>query len=187
MTGGVSTRRLGGFWIVYQMMGLIGVELTRSCGLGHLNNRSCLYHYNLQDYVGLAVRLMRVCWQRVGLVDALATVSERVRIAGEVLARAFVRWVPDPDGMGLCHICQDGYELGWYGVLHCGHIMHLHFRLEYEAYEHGWAPHRLPECSVCKARFEGFVCICVRLGGASSGQSYIVLRCVESYRSQILI
>ena len=43
MTGGVSTRRLGGLRIVYQMMGLIGVELTRACGLGHLNNRSVRY------------------------------------------------------------------------------------------------------------------------------------------------
>ena len=61
MTGGVSTRRLGGFRIVYQMMGLIGVELSRACGLGHLDNRSCTYHYDFRDYVGLAVRVMRVC------------------------------------------------------------------------------------------------------------------------------
>ena len=91
------------------------------------------------------------------MVDALATVSERVRIAGELSARAFVRWVPDPYRMGLCPICQDGYELGGYGVLHCGHIMLLQCRLEYEAYERGRAPHRLPECSICRARFEGFV------------------------------
>ena len=161
MTGGVSTRRLGGFRIVYEMMGLIGVELTRACGLGHLNNRSCPYHYDLQDYVGLAVRVMRVCRRRVGIVDALTTVSERVRIAGEISARGFVHWVPDPGRMGLCSICQDGYELGGYGVLHCGHIMHLQCRLEYEAYERGQAPHHLPECSICRARFLGFVRICV--------------------------
>jgi hypothetical protein len=94
-------------------------------------------------------------------VDALATVSERVTLVGALSARAFVRGYRDPDEMGLCPICQNGYKLGGYGVLQCGHIMHLHCRLEYEGYERGRAPHRLPECSICKARFEGFVCICV--------------------------
>ena len=92
-------------------------------------------------------------------MDALAIVRERVRMAGELSARAFVRWCPDPDGVGLCPTCQDGYELCGYGVLQCSHIMHLHCQLEYEVYECGRAPHRLPECSICKARFEGFVCI----------------------------
>ena len=61
LTGGVSARRLGGFWIVYQMMELIGDELTCACGFGHLDNRSCPYHYDLRGYVELAVRVMRVC------------------------------------------------------------------------------------------------------------------------------
>ena len=111
--------------------------------------------------MGLAVRGMRVCRRQVVRVDDFVTVSERVLLAGGQSACACLLWCPDPNGMGLCPICQDGYGLGGYGVLHCGHIMHLHFRLEYEAYEHGQAPHRLPECSICKARFEGFVCICV--------------------------
>ena len=159
LTGGVLACKLGGFWIAYQMMGLVGVELHRACGRGHLDHRYCPYHYNLQDFMGLAVRVMRVCRRQVGMVDALAIVWERVRLDGEILARAFVHWRPDPDGMGLCPICQECYELGGYGVLCCGHIMHLHFRLEYEAYEPGRAPYRLPKCSICTAPFEGFECI----------------------------
>jgi len=72
------------------------------------------------------------------------------------LAHVFVRGFPDPDEMGLCPIYQEGYKLGLYGVLQCGHIMHLHCRLEYEVYERGWAPHRLPECSICRDRLEVF-------------------------------
>ena len=83
------------------MMGLIGIELDHACGLGHLDHQYCPYHYNLRELVGLAVRVMRVCQWQVGMVDALAIVRERVREAGEILARAFVRWRPDPDGMGL--------------------------------------------------------------------------------------
>ena len=93
------------------------------------------------------------------MVDALAIVRERVREAGEIPARAFDRCCPNPSGMGLCPICQEGYKLGGYSVLRCGHIMHLHCWLENEAYERGWAPYRLPKCSICKAPFEGFVCI----------------------------
>ena len=91
LTGDVSDRRLGGFRIVYQMMGLVGVELTRACGLGHLDHVSCPYHYNLRDYVGLTVRVMWVCRRQVGRVGALATVSERVMMIGALSARAFVR------------------------------------------------------------------------------------------------
>ena len=141
------------------MMGLIVAELRTACNLGRLDHRLCPYHHDLRDFVGLAVRVMRVCHWQVGRVDALAIVRERVRMAGEISARAFVRWRPDPNGMGLCPICQEGYNLGGYGVVLCGHIMHLHFRLEYEAYERDWAPYRLPKCSICKASFEGFVCI----------------------------
>ena len=131
LTGDVLARRLGGFRIVYQMMGLIGAKLTCACGLGKLDHRSCPYHYDLREYVCLAVHVMRVCRRRVGRVDALATVSERVMMVGGLSARAFVRWCPDPDGMGLCPIFQDGYNLSGYSVLHCGHVMHLHCRLEY--------------------------------------------------------
>ena len=77
-------------------------------------------------------------------------------MVGDLIASAFVRWCPDPNGMGLCPFCQDGYKLGRYGILHCGHVMHLHCRLEYEVYERGWAPHRLPECSICRDRVEVF-------------------------------
>ena len=59
------------------------------------------------------------------MVAALAIVRERVREAGEILARAFELWRSDHNGMGLCPICQEGYELGGYGVLLCGHIRHL--------------------------------------------------------------
>ena len=61
LTGGVSARRLGGFRIDYQMMGLIDVELTRACGFCHPDQKSCPYHYGLRGYVDLAVRVMRVC------------------------------------------------------------------------------------------------------------------------------
>ena len=54
-------------------------------------------------------------------------------------------------------------ELCRYGVLACGRIMHLDCRALYEAYKRGrQAPHRIPECSICNARFLGglyaFVC-----------------------------
>ncbi len=100
------------------MMGLVGAELQRACGLEHLDHQYCPYHYNLRDYVGLAVRVMRVCQRQLGRVDALVIVRERVRMAGELSAHAFLRWRPDPNGMELCPICQDGYKLGGYGVLH---------------------------------------------------------------------
>jgi hypothetical protein len=37
-TGGTSPNVLGGFWIVYQMMGLIGHELDRFRRVGHLDH-----------------------------------------------------------------------------------------------------------------------------------------------------
>ena len=95
------------------------------------------------------------------MVDALAIVRDRVRDAERMSVRAFVRWRPDPDGLGLCPICQNGYELGGYGVLLCGHVMHLHCRLEYEAYERGRAPNRVPRCTLCGAPFEEFGYICM--------------------------
>ena len=110
------------------MMGLIGIELERACNIGHLNHQYCPYHYDLWDFVGLAVCVMHVCQRRVGMVDALAFFRERVREAGEISARAFERCRPNLNEMGLCPICQEGYKLGGYGVLSCGHIMHLHCR-----------------------------------------------------------
>ena len=95
-------------------------------------------------------------------MDALTYVSHSVEGAAMSSAQTFVRGFRDLDKMGLCPICQDGFELGRYGVLACGHIMHLDCRVSYEAYERGReAPHRLPECSICNARFWGFVCICL--------------------------
>ena len=143
------------------MIGLINIEVTHACSIGHLDHRDCPYHYNLQDYAGLVVRVMRVCFRGLGGVDALTSVGGEVERARLLAARAFVRGFCDPDKMGLCPICQDGYKLGRYGVLLCGHIMHLDCQFTYEASERRWAPHQLPECSLCRAEFEGFVCICV--------------------------
>jgi hypothetical protein len=161
MTGELLAHKLGGFRIVYQMMRLVSVELQSACKLGRLDNQFCPYHYDLRDFVGLAVRVMRVCHWQVGLVADLTIVRDRVRDAEKIFDRAFVRWRPDPNGIGLCPICQDGFELGGYGVPRCGHVMHLHCWLEYEAYEHCWAPHHLPRCFICAASFEGFQCICL--------------------------
>ena len=161
LTGTRPGSCLGAFRIIGRMMDLIRVELNCACGLGHLDHRLCPYHFNLQDYVGLAVRVMRVCQRQLGRVDALTSVSDKVDQAGALSLRAFVRGFRDLDEMGVCLICQDGYKLGGYGVLPCGHIMHLDCWVSYEASERRRAPHRLPECSICKARFEGFVCICV--------------------------
>jgi hypothetical protein len=158
-TGGVPAHKLGGFRIVYQMMGLIGHDLHRSRRFGHLDHRWTPYHDDLRGYVGLAVRVMQVFPRRVGVVDALTGVGERVLYAAASTSRAFIAF--DPDGMGICPICQEGFDLGGYGVLLCGHVMHRQCRLEYEAFERGRAPQRLPECSICRAPFEGFVCIAV--------------------------
>ena len=99
LTGNRPVHRLGGFQIVGQMMELISVELTRACCLSHLDHRNCPYHYNLRDYVGLAVRVMRLCRRRLGRVDALTSVSGKVERAGAFLARAFVRGICNPDEM----------------------------------------------------------------------------------------
>ena len=95
-------------------------------------------------------------------VGALTYVSRLVERAAMSAAHALVHGFRDLDKMGLCLICQDGFELGRYGVLACGHIMHLDCRMSNEAYERGCqAPHPLPECSICNARFWVCVCICV--------------------------
>ena len=87
--------RLEGFQIFSQMMGLINVELTRACSMGHLDHRDCPYHYNLRDYVGLAVRAMRICCWRLGGVDALPSVGGKVEQAG--LLREFVSEFRNPE------------------------------------------------------------------------------------------
>ena len=76
-------------------------------------------------------------------------------------ARVFVRGFHDLDKMGLCPIFQEGFGWHGYGVLACSHIMHLDCRVLYEAYEWDWALNSLMECPICRARFQGFVCICV--------------------------
>ena len=80
-------------------------------------------------------------------VDALTFVSGVVERAAALSALVFVGGFHDK--MGLCPICQDGFDLGGYGVLACSHIMHLDCRVSYEAYEQGRAPNRLPECPIC--------------------------------------
>ena len=54
----------------------------------------------------------------------LTYVSCLVERAAMSAARAFVRGFCDLDKMGLCLIFQDGFELGRYGVLVRGYIMH---------------------------------------------------------------
>ena len=87
-------------------------------------------------------------------MDALTYVSHLVERAATSSAHTFVRGFRDLDKMEVCLVCQDGFELGRYGVLACGHIMHLDCRVSYGAYERGCqAPHGLPECSICNDRF----------------------------------
>ena len=79
-------------------------------------------------------------------MDALTYVSHSVERAATSSAQTFVRGFWDLDKMEVCPDFQDGFELGGYGVLACGHIMHLDCRVLYGAYECGrQAPHRLPE------------------------------------------
>ena len=59
--------------------------------------------------------------------------------------------------MGLCPICQEGFDLGGYDVIACSLIMHLDYWNSYEAHERGWARNCCPECPFCQAVFEGFV------------------------------
>ena len=96
-------------------------------------------------------------------MDSLTYVSHLVERAAMSFAQTFLNGFQDFDELGLCPICQDGFELGRYGVLACGHIMHLDFWVLNKAYERcRQAPHRLPECSVCNAGIFGglyaFVC-----------------------------
>ena len=65
------------------------------------------------------------------------------------------------DEMGLCPICQEGFDLGGYGVLACSHIIHLDCWNSYEAHEQGQAPNQCPECPICRSGFGRFFGICV--------------------------
>ena len=93
--------------------------------------RFCPYHRELQHYVDLAVCVMKVCRQRLGVACALTFVDRAVERAAASTARVFVCGVQGE--MGLCPICQEGYELGGYGVFACSHIMHLDCRMSYDA------------------------------------------------------
>ena len=61
LTGDELGHRLGAFQIVCWMMDLIGAELTRASDVGQLDARFLMYHYDLREYVRLAVHVMRVC------------------------------------------------------------------------------------------------------------------------------
>ena len=61
LLAGEPACRLGASQIVKRMMDLIDAKFTQARLLGHMDDRSCLYHYNFHFYVGLAVRVMRVC------------------------------------------------------------------------------------------------------------------------------
>ena len=143
------------------MMDLIGAKFACAWELGNLDNRFCPYHYDLRNYVGLAVRVMRVCWRRLGGAQALTYVGGLVERAAVSSALVFVRGFRDLEEMGLCPICQEGFGFHGYCVCACCHIMHLDCRSSYEAHEHGRAPNQRPGCPVCWAEFDGFVCICV--------------------------
>ena len=95
-------------------------------------------------------------------MDALTYVSHSVERVATSSAQTFVRGFRDFDEMGLCPICQDGFEFGRYGVLACGHIMHIDFWVLYEAYERG-RRHLTAYQSVPFAMlgFGGCGCICV--------------------------
>ena len=100
---------------------------------------------------------MRVCQQRLGGAQALTHVSVSVERAAAASVRVFVCGFRNLEEMGLCPICQEGFGFHGYGFLGCSHIMHLDCWVSYEAYEWGRAPHRRPECPICRAGFDGFV------------------------------
>ena len=70
-----------------------------------------------------------------GGADGLTFVSGAVEGTAALSARVLVHGFHGE--MGLCSICQDGFDLGGYGVLACSHIFHLDCRRSYEAYERG--------------------------------------------------
>ena len=61
LTGDELGHRLGAFQIVCRMMDLIGAKLTCASDVGQLYARFLPYHYDLCEYVRLAVHVMRVC------------------------------------------------------------------------------------------------------------------------------
>ncbi len=70
--------------------------------------RFCPYHCKLQHYVDLAVCVMKVCWRQLGVGCALTFVDRAVERAAALTACVFVCGVQGE--MGLCPICQEGYE-----------------------------------------------------------------------------
>jgi hypothetical protein len=109
------------------MMDLIGAKVTCASDVGQLDARFLPYHYDLREYVRLAVHVMRVC-------------------PGILTRWDFARFV------------RMASELCRYGVLACGHVMHLDYRALYEAYEHDrrhLTAYHSPECSICNVRFWG--------------------------------
>ena len=61
LTASRPGHRLEAFQNGGRMMDLIDSEFTRAGLLGHMDARFCLYQYDLCNYVGLAVRVMRMC------------------------------------------------------------------------------------------------------------------------------
>ena len=51
----------GPFQIILRMMDVNGAELTCASDVGQLDARFLPYHYDLREYVRLAVNVMRVC------------------------------------------------------------------------------------------------------------------------------
>ena len=61
LTGDEPGHRLGAFQIVCRLMDLIGAKVTCASDVGQLDARFLPYHYDLREYVRLAVHVMRVC------------------------------------------------------------------------------------------------------------------------------
>ena len=61
LAAGGPGRRLGAVQIVGRILKFIDTALTRAGHVGQLDARICPYHYDLHDYVGLAVHVMMVC------------------------------------------------------------------------------------------------------------------------------
>ena len=87
------------------------------------------------------------------------TVGRSVDWSAAASSRVFVHGFSGK--MGISRICQEDFSVGGYGVLACGHVMHQECCSTYVNHQRGQAPNCLPECPLCKATFEGCVCICV--------------------------
>ena len=93
----------GLFKIVSRMMDFVSAEFTHARQLGHVDLGNCPYHYDLRDYVGLALRVMRVCRRCLGGAVALTYVSSTVEQV--VAASACVSVRGFGGNTGLCPIC----------------------------------------------------------------------------------